>query len=124
MEKKELRQLSQEVLNESGLRKILRGKIPQLDKLESLDSLTSLKLIDIKTGDILILSYESIASQKIYPFVERYLIEKRVASLNNIISSETKDLRQDYEYKYIKISFSEDSIQVFLKVYNPNVVLL
>ena len=124
MDRIELRQFLKEVLNQSGLRKILREKIPSLDKLESLDSLTSLRLTDIETGDVLILSYEGVASQKIYPFVERYLIEERVASQNNMISSETKDLREDHEYRYIKMGFSEISIQVFLKVYNPDVALL
>jgi len=47
-----------EVLNETGLRAKLREKVPQIDRLENLDSIKDLTLTRMIAEPILMLRYE------------------------------------------------------------------
>lgn len=120
MDKESLQEFSEQILNQSGLTKILQEKIPQLGKLERLEGLNFLRLTEMKTGDILILSYTGVASKSLYPAINKQLVEKDIIKLSNLLNSEITHEGHPDEYQKIHLGFSENSIQVFLRVYNPN----
>ncbi len=122
MVKDQLEQLYQEVLNESGLRKILREKIPQLDKLEKLEDIKDLKLSGVKIRENLafVIFYEGTALKESYPHIARKLIERGVIKLDNIRVANLSNPKKSGEWEEFYIGLLQNSLQIFLKVYNPD----
>ena len=120
MEQEELRDFSEQILNQSGLTKILSEKIPQLNRLERFEGLNFLRLTEMKTGDILAVSYAGVASKSLYPLIKKSLIERDIVKLHNLLNSGVVNRGLPDEYQTFHFGFSGNSIQVFLKVYNPN----
>ena len=120
MDKESLQEFSEQILNQSGLTKILQEKIPQLGKLERLEGLNFLRLTEMKTGESITLSYTAVASESLYPTLDKKLLEKDIIRLNNLLNLDISNKGLPDEYKKIHLAFSESSIQIFLRVYNPN----
>ena len=122
----EVNNVSRAVLSKYGIRRILENNIAQIKKLESLEGtlIRNLTLKDAKINDAeeevnIMLSYEAIASKEFYSRFEGELIEKGVAKLDNMISSNRFNDGKPNEYEQVNMGFSENSMQVFLRIYNP-----
>jgi len=107
----------------SKIREILRKNIPQINKLEDLADFKNLKVMGVNVKEkIVVIFYEGIASQELYPDVGEKLIEKEVISKDNLINSRIGNKGQYNEYGevYMNLYVSGYSVRIFLKAYNPN----
>lgn len=108
----------------SEIRKTLRKNVPQINKLEGLADLTNLKVISVNAKEkIVVIFYEGVASQELYPDVSKKLIEKKVIREDNLMNFRTGNKGQDNEYEEVYISLNLPDyyrVRVFLKAYNPN----
>lgn len=119
MDNRDMERFVREVLNETGLRTKLRQKVPQIDRLESLDSLRDLTLTRLITEPVFMAFYEGIASSDLYPHVRANLIKKGVVTRNNLLDSSIGNKDKADEYEQVRFGISGNSIQVVLKAYNP-----
>lgn len=119
-------QFLQDVLNSSGVREALRRYVPQIDRLESLDSLAALELTGMHIGWTVLdgcfadINYQAIASGDVYPYVRTKLIEKGVIGQHNVVHTTRCFSGSPIEYEELHLVFVGKQIQVFLTVYNPN----
>src|SRR3989344_6660190 len=108
----------QNLFNKTGLREFLRKRFPEIEKLETLDSLKDLRLTRIDASEdfpFIFLDYEAIAAKDLYPNVRARLIE---LGFDNIRSNPK-------EKGYESVTFflngnNHKGAEVKLKVYNPN----
>ncbi len=111
------------VLDTSEVRKALRKNVPQIDKLENLAGLKNLelKLVDDTKRTVLIF-YECVASQELYPNVGEKLIEKEVIREDNLMNSWIDDKGKYNECMtvHMGLDFPGDDVLVWLMAYNPN----
>jgi len=104
----------------------LRKNIPQINKLEGLTDtdFKNLKLIGMNAKEkIVVIFYEGVASQELYPNVGKKLIEKKVIRKDNLMNSRIANKGQDNEYEEVYISLNLPDyyrVRVFLTAYNPN----
>jgi len=116
-------QFAGEILNTSGVRDVLRRRIPQIDRLEKLESLGDLRLTGMKVGEeelIFMAFYEGIATTDLYPHVNANLIRQGVINRGNVIYTSHQHLGQSSDHESIGFGVSGSSIQVVLKVFNPD----
>jgi len=106
------------------IKKALRKNIPQINKLEDLADFKNLKVIRVNAKEkIVVIFYEGVASQELYPDVGEKLIEKKVISKDNLINSRIANKGQDNEYEEVYIGLNLPDyyrVRVFLTAYNPN----
>lgn len=107
-----------DILNNSGLREILREKIPAIDLIEGLDGLKELELISINTHPYLDLSYEATAMAGFYPGIKSKLARAGIveSSLSNTGKHNEGKIN---EYECVSIGNIGNGVQVMLKVYGP-----
>ncbi len=111
----------------SEVRKVLGKNVLQINKLENLVGLKNLELIKVDTKEkIVMIFYEAIASQGLYPNVGEKLIEKEVIRKENLIDFWIVNKGQDNEYEEVRMSldFPNYDVWVFLNAYNPNYKIL
>jgi len=116
----EMEKFAREVLNETGLRPKLREKVPHIDRLENLESLRDLSLTRMVTEPVFMVWYEGTASQELYPHVRAKLIKSGIINRNNALDSSVQNKNQQDEYEQVRFGISGNSIQVIVKVYNPD----
>lgn len=117
-----MKQFAQGVLNTSGVRETLRQRVAQIDRLESLEGLKDLRLtgLQVSENNVCLIDYQAIASQELYPNVRARIIEKGVVTRNNIIRTSVDNKGQTDESEGVTFGVSGNSIQVYLKAYNPD----
>ena len=117
-----MKQFASGVLNDSGVRDVLKQKVPQIERLESLDSLNDLRLTRMDVGEenpIFMAFYEGIATDDLYPHVRANLIKQGVINRGNALYSSCKNRGQSDEYESVRFGVSGSSIQIILNAYNP-----
>jgi hypothetical protein len=105
------------------IREILRKNVPQINKLEHLADFKNLKVVSVNAKEkVVVIFYEGIASQELYPGVGEKLIEKEVISKDNLINSRIGNKGQYDEYGEVHMNLYVlgYSVRIFLKAYNPN----
>lgn len=116
-----MKQFVSDVLNTSGVRDVLRQKVPQIDRLESLDSLRDLRLTRMEVGEenlLFMACYEGTATVDLYPNVSDNLVEQGVINKENVLDYFRVNMGESDEHETVRFGVSNNSIQVFLKVYN------
>ena len=121
MNDKDIKKFAQEILNTSRVRDLLRQRVSQIDRLESLDSLHDLRLTKMYVEEdmILMADYEGIATTDLYPQVRTNLMRLGIIGKNNVIGLDIANKGQSDEYETLLLGFSGNRIQVVLKAYNP-----
>jgi len=116
----DINQLTMDLLNNSGVRDVLRIRVPEIEKLENLDGLRNLRLTSLKTESIILLSYEATATSDFYPYVRSKLINAGVIKHSKVDFKKRINKGQPDEYESLHLCFYGANVQAFLKVYNPN----
>jgi hypothetical protein len=110
-------------------RETLREYIPFVDKIESLDKLTFLKLTDLQINqemqpnfeDYWIeANYNAIAADGFYPYVRKRLIDMGITKKHNIQTKTHDKKLRDMAYESLHLTFLGDRLQIYLRVYNPS----
>src|SRR3989338_1605011 len=122
MNPKDMEQFAREVLNTSGVRDVLRQKVEGIDRLESLDGLRDLRItkMSVAEDNIFMADFEAIVYQSLYTDMRAKFFESRYITGHNALKSETRNRGQSDEYESVVKGWSGNSIQVSLKVYNPD----
>ena len=74
----------------------------------------------VSLGNINGILHQATASQDLYPHVRANLIKRGVTSKGNVLRSGTGNQGKPDEYESIGFGVAGNSIQVFLKAYNPD----
>jgi hypothetical protein len=123
MNEKDMKRFVNGVLNTSGVRDVLRQKVPEINRLEELAYIRDLRLTRMEAGEespIFMALYEGIASSDLYPHVRANLIKYGVINRGNVIDSSSRNKGRPDEYESVSFGISGSSIQVVLKAYNPS----
>ncbi|GAG04210.1 unnamed protein product, partial [marine sediment metagenome] len=84
----------------------------------------NLKVMGVNAKEkIVVIFYEGVASQELYPDVGKKLIEKKVIREDNLMNSRIANKGQDNEYEEVYINLNLPDyyrVRVFLTAYNPN----
>ena len=121
MDPKQLKKIWLEMLNLPEARAQLSKNIPLVKRLEAEKALTGLRMTGSNwTGDVqLLLAYEAIASEDIYPGVTHKLIAR-----NTIVPAEHRfsipaETGSSSAYELLKLGIPKGPIVINLRVYNP-----
>ncbi|MEN9626724.1 MAG: hypothetical protein RL557_1052 [archaeon] len=106
-----------------SLQNMLAEAVEGLDDLHGLEDDHHIKdlrltsLIFDSRGN-LVISYDTIASEKSYPNLTE-LLQRTISKKGRILSKTTVNPQREYEYEQVQMGFRDDNVRIFFSVYNP-----